>query len=104
MVRPTARCIIGISQQWRASFTDGNSVTPAQVTSINVKEEFVDLTILPGDRNSILVAGALVGQGGLGWRRVGGGGGGGGGEGMRKLAVTAISNARPSNVFSASNS
>ena len=33
MVRPTRASCIGISQQWRASLTDGNSVTPAQVTS-----------------------------------------------------------------------
>ena len=38
MVRPTRASCIGISQQWRASLTDGNSVTPAQVTSIKVKE------------------------------------------------------------------
>ena len=37
MVRPTRASCIGISQQWRASFTDGNSVTPAQVTSIKVR-------------------------------------------------------------------
>jgi hypothetical protein len=30
------------------------------VTSI--KEKSIDLTVLPGDRNSILVAGALLGQ------------------------------------------
>ena len=36
MVRPTRSCI-GISQQWRASPTDGNSVTPAQVTSITLR-------------------------------------------------------------------
>jgi hypothetical protein len=34
MVRPTRASCIGISQQWRASLTNGNSVTPAQVTSI----------------------------------------------------------------------
>ena len=34
MVRPTRASYIGISQQWRASLTNGNSVTPAQVTSI----------------------------------------------------------------------
>src|SRR5690349_7139219 len=50
----------GISQQWRAYLTDGNSVTPAQVTSI--KKNFIDLTVLAGDRNSILVAGALLRQ------------------------------------------
>jgi hypothetical protein len=31
-----------------APLTDGNSVTPAQVTSIKVKEESLDLTILAG--------------------------------------------------------
>jgi len=30
---PTCASCIGISQQWRASLTDGNSVTPVQVTS-----------------------------------------------------------------------
>jgi hypothetical protein len=43
-----------------ACLTDGNSVTPAQVTSI--KEKSIDLTVLAGDRNSILVGGALLGQ------------------------------------------
>jgi hypothetical protein len=42
--------------------TNGNSVTPAQVTSIKVKEKSIDLTVLAGDRSSILVAGALQGQ------------------------------------------
>ena len=62
MVRPTAHFMsrrtscIGISQQWHAFLTDGNSVAPAQVTSIKVKEESVDLTALAGDRRSILVA------------------------------------------------
>jgi hypothetical protein len=37
---------IGISQQWRVSFKDGNSVAPAQVTSIKVKEESINLTAL----------------------------------------------------------
>ena len=37
---------IGISQQWRASLTDGNSVTPAQVTSIKVKDKSLNLTAL----------------------------------------------------------
>ena len=59
MVRPTARSCIGISQQWRASLRDGNSVTPAQVSSIKVKEQSVDW---PETDNSILVAGALLGQ------------------------------------------
>ena len=54
-----AACI-GISQQWRAYLTDGNSVTQAQVTSI--KKNFIDLTVLAGDRNSILVAGVLLRQ------------------------------------------
>ena len=31
MVRPTRASCIGISQQWRASLRNGNSVTPAQV-------------------------------------------------------------------------
>lgn len=44
MVRPTRASCVGISQQWRASFTDGNSVTPAQVTSIKVKDESINLT------------------------------------------------------------
>ena len=39
MVRPTRASYIGISQQWRASFGDGNSVTPAQVISITVEDE-----------------------------------------------------------------
>jgi hypothetical protein len=46
MVRPTRASCIGISQQWRASFADGNSVTPAQVTSITVKDEPMNLTAL----------------------------------------------------------
>jgi hypothetical protein len=37
MVRPTRASCIGISQQWRAFFRDGNSVTPAQVTD---RQEF----------------------------------------------------------------
>ena len=37
MVRPTRASCIGISQQWRAPPTNGNSVTPAQVTSIKVR-------------------------------------------------------------------
>jgi hypothetical protein len=37
---------IGIGQQWRASFTDGNSVTPAQVTSIKVKDKSLNQTAL----------------------------------------------------------
>ena len=36
MVHPMRASYIGISQQWRASLRDGNSVTPAQVTSIKV--------------------------------------------------------------------
>jgi hypothetical protein len=59
MVRPKARCMYWHSQQWRAYLTDGNSVTPAQVTSIKVKEESLDW---PETDNSILVAGALLGQ------------------------------------------
>ena len=46
MVRPMRASYIGISQQWRASFKDGNSVAPAQVTSIKVKEESINLTAL----------------------------------------------------------
>ena len=46
MVRATRASCIGISQQWRASFRDGNSVTPAQVTSITVKDESMNLTDL----------------------------------------------------------
>ena len=46
MVRPMRASYIGISQQWRASFTDGNSVTPAQVTSIKVKDKSLNLTAL----------------------------------------------------------
>src|SRR6187200_1521130 len=57
---PRHAACIGISQQWRAYLTDGNSVTQAQVTSI--KKNFIDLTVLAGDRNSILVAGALLRQ------------------------------------------
>ena len=37
MVRPKRASYIGISQQWRASCGDGNSVTPAQVTSIEFR-------------------------------------------------------------------
>jgi len=37
---------IGISQQWRAPSTDGNSVTPAQVTSIKLKDKSLNLTAL----------------------------------------------------------
>jgi hypothetical protein len=46
MVRPMRASYIGISQQWRASFTDGNSVTPAQGTSIKVKDKSLDLIAL----------------------------------------------------------
>jgi catabolite regulation protein CreA len=45
MVRPTRASYIGISQQWRASNTHGNSVTPAQVTPIKVKDESIDLIV-----------------------------------------------------------
>ena len=45
MVRPTRASCVGISQQWRGSLTDGNSVTPAQVTSFKVKES-INLTAL----------------------------------------------------------
>lgn len=37
-----------------APLTDGNSVTPAQVTLIKVKEESVDLTILAGSSCALL--------------------------------------------------
>jgi hypothetical protein len=40
---PTRASCIGISQQWRASSTDGNSGTPAQVSS---KDESINLTCL----------------------------------------------------------
>ena len=45
MINPpqSALHVIGISQQWRAYLTDGNSVTPAQVNSIKIKEESVNL-------------------------------------------------------------
>ena len=43
MVRPTRASCIGISQQRRAPFRDGNSVTSAQENSIKIKEEFVNL-------------------------------------------------------------
>ena len=38
-VRPTARFMYWHYQQWRASLRDGNSVTPAQVSSIKIKIE-----------------------------------------------------------------
>ena len=50
-VRPTRASYIGISQQWRAFSRDGNSVTPAQVTSIQVKDKSFNLTAL-AKRNS----------------------------------------------------
>ena len=56
MVRPTRASYIGISQQWRASLTDGNSVTPAQVTSITVEDEFMNLTAWPTGKNSASAA------------------------------------------------
>jgi hypothetical protein len=46
MVRPMRASYIGISQQWRASCVHGNSVTPAQVTSINVKDKSLSQTAL----------------------------------------------------------
>ena len=46
MVRPTRASCIGISQQWRAPSTDGNSVTPAQVTSTKVRTKSINLTTL----------------------------------------------------------
>ena len=56
MVRPTRASCVGISQQWRASFTDGNSVTPAQVTSIKVKDEFINLIDLASIEVSVEIA------------------------------------------------
>ena len=46
MVRPTRASYIGISQQWRAFSIGGNSVTPAQGTSIKVKDKSLNLTAL----------------------------------------------------------
>jgi hypothetical protein len=46
MVRPARASYIGISQQWRAFSTDGNSVSPAQVTSIKVKDKSLNLIAL----------------------------------------------------------
>jgi hypothetical protein len=46
MARPPRASYIGISQQWRASLTDGNSVPPAQVTSIKVKDKSLNLIAL----------------------------------------------------------
>jgi len=40
---PRRAACIGISQQWRAYVTDGNSVTQAQVTTI--KNNFINLTV-----------------------------------------------------------
>src|SRR4029078_6027482 len=57
---PRRAACIGNSQKWRAYLTDGNSVTQAQVTSI--KKNFINMTVLAGDRNSIPGAGALVRQ------------------------------------------
>ena len=56
MVRPTRASCVGISQQWRASLTDGNSVTPAQVTSIKVKDESINLTALANIEVSVEIA------------------------------------------------
>ena len=56
MVRPTRASCIGISQQWRASFRDGNSVTPAQVTSITVEDESMNLTALASIEVSVEIA------------------------------------------------
>jgi hypothetical protein len=47
MVRPMRASYIGISQQWRALSTDGNSVTPAQVTSIKLKDKSLNLIAWP---------------------------------------------------------
>ena len=56
MVRPTRASCVGISQQWRASFTDGNSVTPAQVTSIKVKDKSINLIDLASIEVSVEIA------------------------------------------------
>jgi len=45
---PRRAACIGISQQWRAYLTDGNSVTQAQVNSI--KKNFINLTVLAGEQ------------------------------------------------------
>jgi catabolite regulation protein CreA len=45
MARPMRASYIGISQQWRSS-TDGNSITPAQGTSIKVKDKYLKLIAL----------------------------------------------------------
>jgi hypothetical protein len=47
MVRPMRASYIGISQQWRASSTNGNSVPLAQVTSIKVKDKSLNLIAWP---------------------------------------------------------
>ena len=44
MVRPRRASYIGISQQRCASLIDGNSVTPAQMTSIKVKDKSLNMT------------------------------------------------------------
>jgi hypothetical protein len=46
MVRPMRASYIGISQQWRASSTNGHSVPPAQVTSIKVKDKSLNVIAL----------------------------------------------------------
>jgi hypothetical protein len=46
---PRRAACIGISQQWRAYLTDGNSVTPGQVNSIKSKKEICKLA-LAGNR------------------------------------------------------
>src|SRR6185436_7187063 len=45
---PRRAACIGISQQWRAYLTDGNSVTQAQVTSI--KKNFINLPVVAGEQ------------------------------------------------------
>ena len=56
MVRPTRASCIGISQQWRASLRDGNSVTPAQVISIKIKDEFIKRTDVVSIEVSVEIA------------------------------------------------
>ena len=53
-VRPPRASCIGISQQWRVSLRDGNSVTPGQVTSITVEDESMNLTAWPTGKNAAL--------------------------------------------------
>ena len=63
MVRPTRASCVGISQQWRAYLTDGNSVTPAQVNSIKSKKEICNLRWpeIGSFRSHMLCPGAKLG-------------------------------------------